>query len=120
MDMVRLLCKIRHTSRVGELLESYISQSSVVPKGSYQIRRPGSVPREVRKVLTQALREGQTCSCWAHGLHTWLFTCNMSRPLSRERGAPVLQVNLYGGDGSLRESAALTNDPTGKWQRCAD
>jgi len=32
----------------------------------------------------------------------------------------VLQVNLYGDDGSLRESAALTTDPSGKWQRCAD
>jgi hypothetical protein len=65
MHMIRLLCKIRHPSKVGELLESYISQLSVVPKGSYQIRQPGSVPREVRMVLTQALREGQTCSCWA-------------------------------------------------------
>jgi hypothetical protein len=28
-----------------------------------------------------------------------LFTCNMSRPMSRERGAPVPQVSLYGDDG---------------------
>jgi len=119
MDMVRLLCKIRHPSKVGELLESYISQSSVVPKGSYQIRRPGSVPREVRKVLTQALREGQTCSCWAHGLQTWLFTCNMSRPLSRERGAPVLDVSLYGDDGRLRDRGSWVPDQHGKWCRDA-
>ena len=66
MGIVRLLCKVQHTSRVGELLESYISQSDVVPKGSYQIHRPGSVPREVRKVLSQAVKEGQTWSCWAH------------------------------------------------------
>ena len=117
MDMVRLLCKIRHPSKVGELLESYISQSSLVPKGSYQIRQPGSVPREVRKVLTQALKEGQTCSCWAHGLHTWLFTCNMSRSLSRERGAPVLQVSLYGDDGGLRDRGSWIPDQHGQWCR---
>ena len=117
MEIVRFLCKIRHPSRVGELLESYISQSSVVPKGSYQIRQRGSVPREVRKVLTQALREGQTCSCWVHGLHTWLFTCNMSRLLSRERGVPVLQVSLYGDDGTLRDCGIWVPDQNGKWCR---
>ena len=117
MRIVRLLCKVRRPSKVGELLESYISQSPLVPKGSYQIHRPGSVPPEVRKVLTQALKEGQTWSCWVHGLHTWLFTCNMSRPLSRERGAPVLQVSLYGDDGRLRDRGSWVPDQCGKWCR---
>jgi hypothetical protein len=119
MEMVRLLCKIHHASQVGELLESYISQSDVVPSGSYQIHEPSSVPREVRKVLTQAVKEGQTWSCWAHGGHTWLFTCNMSRPLSRERGAPVLQVSLYGDDGGLRDCGTWMPDQNGKWCRSA-
>src|SRR6184192_1770583 len=91
MEMVRLRWKSQYSSKVEELLESYISQSEVVPRGAYRIREPDSVPREVRKPLIQAAKEGQTWSCRAHGLHTWLFTCNMSRPLSRERGAPVLQ-----------------------------
>ena len=56
MEIVRLLCRIKHPSKVGELLESYISQSSLVPKGSYQIHQPGSVPRDVRKVLAQAVK----------------------------------------------------------------
>jgi len=117
MEIVRLLCRIQHPSKVGELLESYISQSCVVPKGSYQIYQLGSVPREVRKVLTQAIKEGQTWSCWAHGLHTWLFTCNMSRSLSRERGAPVLQVSLYGDDGGLRDRGSWIPDQHGQWCR---
>jgi hypothetical protein len=117
MEMVRLLCKVHRPSKVGELLESYISQSCVVPKGSYQIHQPDSVPREVRKALTQAVKEGQTWSCWAHGLHTWLFTCNMCRPLSSERGAPVLQVNLYGSDGALRDRGSWMPDQHGKWCR---
>jgi hypothetical protein len=119
MEMVRLLCRIQRSSQVGELLESYIAQSSVVPKGSYQIHKLQSVPLEVRKVLTQAVKEGQTWSCWAHGLRTWLFTCNMCRPLSRERGTPVLQVNLYGSDGELRDHGSWMPDQTGKWCRDA-
>ena len=117
MQIVRLLCKVQRSSRLGEMLESYISQSDVVPRGSYQIRQPGSVPPEMRKVLTQAVREGQTWSCWAHGLHTWLFTCNLSDPLSRKRGAPVLQVSIYGNDGGLRDRGSWMPDPHGKWCR---
>ena len=119
MEIVRLLCKIHHPSKVGELLESYISQSDVVPKGSYRIRQPGSLPREVREVLTRAVKEGQTWSCWAYGRHTWLFTCNLSRPLSRKRGTPVLQVGLYGDDGELRDRGSWVPDGYGKWCRDA-
>jgi len=117
-EVVRLR-KIQHPSKVEELLESYISQSEVVPRGSYRIREPGSVPRNVRKVLTQAVKEGQSWSCRAHGLHTWLFTCNISGFLSRERGAPVLQVNVYGDDGGLRDCGTWTPDQHGKWCRSA-
>ena len=113
------LRKIQHVSKVAELLESYISQSELVPKGSYQIREPGSVPRQVREPLTRAVKEGQTWSCRAHGLHTWLFTCSMSRLLSRERGAPVLQVSIYGDDGGLRDRGTWIPDQNGKWCRSA-
>ncbi len=119
MRIVRLLCKVQRTSRMSELLESYISQSDVVPKGSYQIRQPGSMPREVRRILTQAVREGQTWSCWAHGLHTWLFTCNASRQVSSKCGTPVLQVSVYGDDGGLRDRANWMPDQHGKWCRDA-
>ena len=119
MEMVRLLCKIRQPSKLAELLESYVSQSDVVSRGSSQIRRPGSVPRELRKILTQAVKEGRTWSCWAHGLHTWLFTCDMARSLSRELGTPVLQVSIYGDDGALRDRGSWVPDQTGKWCRQA-
>jgi hypothetical protein len=119
MEIVRLLCKVHHSSKVQELLESYISQSEVLPKAAYQIRQPDSVPREVRKPLIQAAKEGQTWSCRAHGLHIWLFTCNLSRPLSRERGAPVLQVSLYGEDGELRDCGTWMPDQNGRWCRSA-
>src|SRR2546430_16919886 len=95
MEMVRLRWKSQYSSKVEELLESYISQSEVVPRGAYRIREPDSVPREVRKPLIQAAKEGQTGSCRAHGLHTWLFTCNRSLPLSPDRVAPGRTRVLY-------------------------
>jgi len=117
MEIVRLLCKVQRSSRLRELLESLISQSDVVPKGSYQIHQPGSVPREVREVLFEAVKAGQTWSCWAHGLHTWLFTCNMSRSVSHSRGGPVLQVSVYGDDGGLQDRGSWIPDQHGRWCR---
>jgi hypothetical protein len=117
MQMVRLWCRVQRTSKVGELLESYISQSDVVPRGSYQLHEPNSVPVDVRRVLTHAVKEGRTWSCWAHGSHVWLFTCNMSGLLSRQCGAPVLRVNLYGDNGELRDCGTWMPDQQGKWCR---
>jgi hypothetical protein len=112
------LRQIQHPSEVDRLLESYISR--IVPKDAYPIRKAAAVPRELRGLVMQAVKLGKTWSCWTQGIETWLFTAEMSLPLSRERGAPVLHVKRYGDEGSLRESATLMTDQTGKWCRCAD
>lgn len=117
MEFARRLLSLRHLSKVAELLESYISQSEVVPKGSYQIRKSESVPPEVRKTLARAVKAGQTWACRAHGRHTWLFTCHMCAPPSHERGGPALEVSVYGDDGELQDSGIWMPDEHGRWCR---
>jgi hypothetical protein len=43
----------------------------------------------------------------------------MSLPMSRERGAPVLQVNLYDDEG-LKECGPWMPDGDGRWCRCSE
>jgi hypothetical protein len=105
--------------QVERLLEAYISRSNMLPKGSYQIRDPGSVPQGLQRVLGQATEQGRVWSCWANGAETWLFTCEMSLPLSRERGNPVLHVRLHTKDGVLKDADTWTTDPYGTWRRAA-
>jgi hypothetical protein len=114
------LRKIQHPAEVARLLESYVSRAQILPPGSYQIHKPEAVPSAMRGLVTRAVSQGKTWSCWTRGTETWLFTAEMSLPLSRKRGAPVLQVNLYGDDGALRESGTVIEDQSGKWRRCAD
>jgi len=111
---------MQRPSRVERLLEAYTSSGNLLPEGAFQIRDSSALPRELRRVLTHAIRQGQAWSCWGHRVHTWLFTCEMSLPLSRERGTPVLHVNLYGEDGQLQDSGNWLADPRGTWYRCAD
>ena len=117
MELARRLLSLRHLSKVAELLESYISQSEVVPKGCYPIRKSESVPPEVRKTLARAVKAGETWACRAHGRHTWLFTCHMCAPPSPERGGPALEVSVYGDDGELRDSGIWMPDEHGRWCR---
>ncbi len=119
METMRLR-KIQHPTEVERLLESYIRRAEVLPREAHQIRAARAVPRELRSIVARAVELGKAWSCWTHGYRTWLFTAEMSLELSRERGAPVLQVSVYGDDGSLKESATLMTDPSGKWRRCAE
>ena len=120
METLRLR-RIQQPSQVERLLDTYIARSTVLPQGSYQIRDPDAVPSALQRIVRQATQQGKVWSCWrTSSSDTWLFTCEMSLPLSRKRGTPVLQVCLYNKDGSLRDSDSWTTDPEGAWQRSGD
>jgi len=119
METVRLR-RIQEPSRVERLLDAYVSRSQVLGADAHQIRDPSALPKTLRDVLTRARHQGQVWTCWEDRSRMWLFTCDMSLELSRERGAPVLQVNRYTEDGGLDESGRWIADPHGLWSRCTD
>ena len=120
METLRLR-RIQQPSKVERLLDAYISRSTVLPQGSYQIRDPHAVPTGLQRIVSQATEQGKVWSCWrTSSSDTLLFTCEISMPLSRKRGTPVLQVCLYNKDGSLRDSDSWTTDPEGTWQRSSE
>jgi len=115
------LRRIQQPSQVERLLDAYISRSTVLPQGSYQIRDPNAVPTGLQRIVSQATEQGKVWSCWrTSSSDTLLFTCEISMPLSRKRGTPVLQVCLYNKDGSLRDSDSWTTDRAGTWQRSSE
>jgi hypothetical protein len=113
------LRKLQQPSHVERLLAALVVRGGLVPDGAWQIRHPRAVPRDLRDIATHASEKGRVWSCWADGRHTWLFTGEMSLSLSRERGAPVVQVDLYNDDGST-DSGLWTPNRDGRWQRCAN
>jgi hypothetical protein len=119
METLRLR-RIQEPSRVERLLEAYISRAGILPEGAYQVRDRNELPNRVQTIVNRANAHGQVWSAWARGAHIWLFTCEMSLPLSRERGAPVLVVRLHNEDGEVMESGTWRYDPLGTWSRCAD
>jgi hypothetical protein len=114
------LKKLLQPSQVERLLEAFATRSGLLPDGAYQLRDPDSLPRELKRVLTQITGTGQVWTCWACGARMWLFTGEISLDLSRERRAPVLRANVYGEDGDLKDTGTWMTNREGTWNRCAD
>jgi hypothetical protein len=116
-DTLRLRRLQEQPSGAERLLEAVVVRGKLVPDDAYRIRDPASVPRELRAIARIAT--GRAWSCWAQGFRHWLFIGEMSLSLSRERGAPVMQVDIYDEDG-LKDSSSWAPDRDGTWRRCAD
>ena len=118
METARLR-KMQQPSQVERLLEALVSRGNLLPQECYQIRASRALSSQLQRVVEQAIEKGHVWACWADSYHTWLFTCEMSLPLSRERGAPVLQVDLYDEAGDLKDAGVWVTDQEGKWTRLA-
>ena len=116
----RRLRKIQLPSQVERLLEAYVTRAKLLPEGAYRVRDPKALPAKLRRILLRATGEGEVWTCWAHGVRFWLFTGDMSLPLSRERGTPVLHVSLYDEEGELKDAGTWMAATDGQWRRCAD
>jgi hypothetical protein len=101
------------------LLDGLVAQARLVPEGADQIRDLKSVPKDLRRIAKLAAMSGRAWSCWTHRIRAWLVTGEMLIPLSRERGAPVLQVDVYGEDDP-KDSGLWMIARDGKWSRCDD
>jgi hypothetical protein len=110
---------LKQPVQTERLLEAFVSRSSILPKNAYRIRDPDALPVALQRVMFNAAQEGRIWMAWARGHQTWLFTCQESAFLSRDRGVIVLRVNIYNKQGQLMETATWTADPQGKWERSA-
>lgn len=119
METLRLR-RIQEPSRVERLLDAYIARTASLPPSSYQVRDSRELPQSLRSVVERATAQGETWACWAQGSHMWLFVCEMSLALSRERGSPVIVVRQYNEDGDVTDSGTWRFDTLGAWTRCAD
>ena len=118
METVRLR-KIQLPARLEKLLDSLVSHSDLIPDGAFRTRNLGGLSRDLRALVAKAAERGQVWGCWERGSHSWLILGEMSLDLSRERGSPVLRIEVYGDEG-LRETGLWTSDRGGKWSRCSD
>jgi len=118
METVRLQ-KIQQPSQLQRLLEALVTRGQLVHKDAYQIRAARALSPQLQRVAARASQNKRVWACWADSDHAWLFSCELSTALSRERGAPVLEVELYDESGEQKDAGAWVVDEDGKWGRYA-
>ena len=119
METLRLR-RIQQPSHVERLLEALVVRGNFLPRACYRVRDPGALSSQMRRVVAAKTEQGHVWMCWANNFQFWLFTCEMSLSASRERGAPVLTVDLYDEGGELKETGSWVSTPQRTWQRCIE
>jgi hypothetical protein len=114
--------RLRHLlapSRLDLLLDALVCHSNLVPAGVSRTRDVGGLPQELRALAMRATQRDLAGGCWERGPDTWLVLGEMSLPLSRERGSPVLRIELYTDQG-LKVTGLWAADRNGNWSRCSE
>lgn len=119
METMRLL-GIQQPRSVDRLLESFIIGTNRVPQAAYLVRSPSELSQDLMALVQQAQRKHRAWAAWTDDHATWLFAAEMSLALSRERGAPVLEIHAYSKHAELLETGFWAHGKQGNWQRCAD
>jgi hypothetical protein len=103
---------------IDRLLQSLVMTLRDVPDYASVVHDRGELPSYLQQFVSDATNMGQSWCCWADNgfFHIWLFIAELSLPLSRERGIPVLEVKCYREYG-LKEIANWAIDRQGRWHR---
>ena len=118
METVRLRA-IQQPSRVERLLVAFALRSGIVNPDGYMLRDQRAVPAALQGVIFQAMREERAWCAWKDDSRVSLLICEMLLEPSRERGSPVLNVQLYDEGGELKDDAWWLVDHEGEWRRGA-
>ena len=118
METARLQC-MQDPKQTEQLLEALAQALGLMPEKSLRIRFPAELTRPLRRLTTLAEATGISWLAWDAATRLWLLMGAPSLELSRERGRPVLQVQLFDEEGTLLDSINAVCTTEGKWQRCA-
>lgn len=119
METVRLRAIQEQPSRIERLLVAFALRSGMVSPDAHMVRDQRLMPAVLQGVIFRAMRNDRAWCAWKDDSRTWLLTCEMLLDSSRERGSPVLSVQVYGESGELEDSASWAVDSEGKWARDA-
>jgi hypothetical protein len=109
---------LQQPSHIDGLLKSLVKSMNIVPEDADEVHDRGELPSALQKAIITATKAGQSWCAWMDAaFHSWLFLGELSVPLSRELGSPVLQLRYHREHG-LRETGIWLIDRQGKWHRC--
>jgi hypothetical protein len=114
-----VLQALQQPTHLEQMLHGVVEGVGLVPADAFPIRDRDSLSAPLQRIFLRAMNLRQSWAAWAdeHG-HVWLFVAEMPMSLSRERGAPVLQLDVYREDGDMHDTGQWVNHGD-NWSRSA-
>lgn len=98
------------------LLDSYVAQAGALPAPARQQTDAARLPLALMERAEQAESQGAVWSAWTHDQNVWLYVGQLNLNRARERGQPVLEIDVYDFERRTRIRTIALRTPDGSWQ----
>jgi hypothetical protein len=111
-----MLRAIQHPAHTDDLLRELVRSIDVVPIAAHEIFDSSVVPSALQEPIKSAEKARKSWSAWVDdaGL-AWLFVAQMLLEVSRQHGAPVLEVTQYREGGEVTAAGIWIALHEGEW-----
>ena len=102
------------------LLDSYVAKAGALPDTACQQTDTARLPLALQERAEQAESQGSVWSAWTHGSNAWLFVGQLNLNRARERGQPVLEIEVYDFERRTKGRKIALRSLDGSWQILKD
>jgi hypothetical protein len=101
-----------------DLVESCVRSQLIVPVAAHRVTLLPELSAPLRLLARKCEMEESVWLAWGDGGALWFVAATQSLDLSRERGRPVLQLQVYDELGESQEAMTCVQTRDKRWQRC--
>ena len=98
------------------LLESYVASAANLPAAAQKQADLARLPLAFQDRVERAESDGAVWSAWTHGPEAWLFVGQLNLNRARERGHPVLELEVFDYERRTKNRVVALRSPNGAWQ----
>ena len=95
----------------------YLAARATIPTGARQQTDVAKLPLAFQDRVEHAEAQGMAWSAWIHGGDAWLFVGELNLNNARERGQPVLEIEVYDYERHTKSRSVVLRSPDGSWQK---
>jgi len=102
------------------LLDSYVATAGKLPAAARKQSDLARLPLALQDRAEYAETQGSVWSAWTHGPDAWLFIGQLNLNRARERGQPVLELEVFDYERRTKNRVVALRHSSGCWQHLQD
>lgn len=98
------------------LVDSYVASAANLPASARRQSDLARLPLAFQERAESAESDGSVWSAWTSGPEAWLFIGQLNLNRARERGQPVLELEVYDYERRTKCRIVAMRGPDGTWR----